>query len=71
MGKTVNLHAFVVLGVIAAGTAIGGITGALLAVPLTAAAWGVVQVWDGDRLPAHWAPAKTREQPAPQSVGTP
>ena len=55
MGKTVSLHALVVLLVIAAGTAVGGIAGALLAVPLTAAAWGVVQVWDGDDLPARWA----------------
>ena len=60
MGKTVSLHALVVLVVIAAGTAVGGITGALLAVPLTAAAWGVVQVWDGDNLPARWARPKAR-----------
>ncbi len=64
MGKTVSLHALVVLIVIAAGTAVGGITGALLAVPLTAAAWGVVQVWDGDNLPAHWARPKRRDRPA-------
>ena len=70
MGKTVNLHAFVVLGVIAAGTAIGGITGALLAVPLTAAAWGIVNVWDGDNTPAHWARPKTRDRPAPAPSGT-
>lgn len=65
MGKTVSLHALVVLIVIAAGTAVGGITGALLAVPLTAAAWGVVQVWDGDNLPARWARPKKRDRPAP------
>ncbi|WP_157157625.1 MULTISPECIES: AI-2E family transporter [unclassified Diaminobutyricimonas] len=62
MGKTVSLHALVVLVVIAAGTAVGGITGALLAVPLTAAAWGVVQVWDGDNLPARWARPKARDR---------
>lgn len=64
MAKTVSLHALVVLIAIAAGTAVGGITGALLAVPLTAAAWGVVQVWDGDNLPAHWARRKRRDRPA-------
>lgn len=64
MGKTVSLHALVVLIVIAAGTAVGGITGALLAVPLTAAAWGVVQVWDGEHLPARWARPKTRDRAA-------
>jgi len=67
MGKTVSLHALVVLIVIAAGTAVGGITGALLAVPLTAAAWGVVQVWDGDNVPARWARPKRRDRPAPRS----
>ena len=70
MGKTVSLHALVVLVVIAAGTAVGGITGALLAVPLTAAAWGVVQVWDGDNVPARWARPKTRDRPAPRSGET-
>ena len=67
MGKTVSLHALVVLIVIAAGTAVGGITGALLAVPLTAAAWGVVQVWDGDNVPARWARPKTRQRSALRS----
>jgi putative heme transporter len=66
MGKTVSLHALVVLIVIAAGTAVGGITGALLAVPLTAAAWGVVQVWDGDHIPARWARPKTRSASTPR-----
>jgi predicted PurR-regulated permease PerM len=61
MGRTVSLHALVVLVVIAAGTAVGGIVGALIAVPLTAAAWGVVQVWDGDDLAARWARPKERE----------
>ena len=70
MRKTVSLHALVVLIVIAAGTAVGGITGALLAVPLTAAAWGVVQVWDGDHVPARWARPKTRDREAPRSGET-
>jgi predicted PurR-regulated permease PerM len=67
MGKTVSLHALVVLIVIAAGTAVSGITGALLAVPLTAAAWGVVQVWDGDNIPARWARPKARDRRARSS----
>ncbi|WP_344094946.1 AI-2E family transporter [Microbacterium deminutum] len=71
MGKTVSLHALVVLVAIAVGTAVGGIVGALIAVPLTAAAWGVVQVWDGDNLPARWARPKSRARPVPRSDGTP
>jgi putative heme transporter len=70
MGRTVSLHALVVLVVIAAGAAVGGITGALLAVPLTAAAWGAVQVWDGDNIPARWARPKTRDPASTPSMGT-
>ncbi|MFB8386880.1 hypothetical protein ACFC3F_07045 [Microbacterium sp. NPDC055910] len=40
------------------GTALGGIVGAVLAVPIAAAVWGVVQVWDGPDLPARWARPK-------------
>lgn len=61
MGKTVSLPAFVVLIVITAGTAIGGVIGALLAVPLTAAVWGGVQVWEGEKVPARWARPKSRD----------
>jgi predicted PurR-regulated permease PerM len=62
MGKTVSLPAFVVLVALAGGAAVGGVIGALLAVPLTAAAWGTVQVWDGDDLPARWARPKPRDR---------
>lgn len=61
MGRTMKLHAFVVLVVLAGGTAIGGILGTLLAVPLTAVVWGIVQVWDGHDLPARWARPRPRE----------
>jgi len=30
----------------------------VLAVPITAAVWGVIQVWDGPDLPAKWARPK-------------
>jgi predicted PurR-regulated permease PerM len=69
MGKTVSLHALVVLVVIAAGTAVGGIVGALIAVPLTAAAWGIVQVWNGDELAARWARPKARRPGAEAGGG--
>jgi putative heme transporter len=45
MGRTLNLHALVVLLALAAGTIVGGIFGAILAVPLTAVAWAVIRVW--------------------------
>ncbi|PRB72315.1 AI-2E family transporter [Arthrobacter sp. MYb213] len=45
MANALNLHALVVLIALAAGTVLAGIIGAVLSVPLTAAAWAVVKVW--------------------------
>lgn len=53
-----KLHAFVILIALTVGTVLGGIVGAVLAVPITAALWGMVQVWDGPDTPARWARAK-------------
>ncbi len=62
MGRSMKLHPFVILVALTVGAALGGIVGAVLAVPITAAAWGVIQVWDGDDLPARWARRKPREK---------
>jgi len=59
MGRSMKLHAFVILVALTVGAAIGGVIGAVLAVPITAAVWGVIQVWDGPDLPARWARRKT------------
>lgn len=61
MGRTMKLHAFVVLVALTIGTVLSGIVGAVLAVPITAVAWGIVQVWDGPHTPARWARPKHRE----------
>ncbi|MFE5410989.1 AI-2E family transporter [Microbacterium sp. NPDC056569] len=58
MGRSMKLHAFVILVALTVGTVLGGIVGAVLAVPIAAAAWGAVQVWDGADLPARWARPK-------------
>lgn len=58
MGRSMKLHAFVILVALTIGTVLGGIVGAVLAVPIAAAAWGAVQVWDGPGLPARWARPK-------------
>lgn len=58
MGRSMKLHALVILIALTVGTVLGGIVGAVLAVPITAAAWGVVSVWDGPDRPARWARAK-------------
>jgi predicted PurR-regulated permease PerM len=58
MGRSMKLHAFVILVALTVGTVLGGIVGAVLAVPITAAVWGAIQVWDGPNLPARWARPK-------------
>ncbi len=52
MGRTLKLHGLVILVGLTAGTVLAGITGAVMSVPLLAAAWGAVQVWDGPDQPA-------------------
>lgn len=69
MGRTMKLHSFVILVVLAGGTAIGGILGTLLAVPLTAVAWGIITVWNGPDRPAEWARRKQRRDPVPLAEG--
>ncbi|MFG6446588.1 AI-2E family transporter [Microbacterium sp. P07] len=69
MGRTMRLHSFVILVVLAGGTAIGGILGTLLAVPLTAVVWGIVSVWNGTDEPAEWAQRKKRAHPVPLAGG--
>jgi len=61
MGRTLKLHAFVILIALTIGTVLGGILGAVLAVPITAVAWGAIQVWDGPDKPARWARQKRVE----------
>jgi len=58
MGRSMKLHAFVILVALTVGTVLGGIVGAVLAVPITAAVWGAIQVWDGPALAARWARPK-------------
>lgn len=52
MSKSVNLHALAILMALTAGTILGGILGALLAVPIAAVTWRIISVWNGDDTPA-------------------
>lgn len=52
MGRSLSLHALVILIALTVGTVLGGIVGAVLSVPIAAVAWGIVQVWDGEDVPA-------------------
>jgi len=58
MGRALKLHSLVILVALVVGTAVASILGAILAVPMTAVAWGIVQVWDGENTPARWARKK-------------
>lgn len=70
MGRSMKLHAFVVLVALTVGTVLSGIVGAVLAVPITAVAWGIVQVWDGPDTPARWARPKRRDRTVADGAGT-
>ncbi|GAA2538991.1 AI-2E family transporter [Microbacterium mitrae] len=65
MGRSLKLHSLVILIALAVGTLLGGVLGAVLAVPIAAVAWGIIQVWDGPNTPAVWA-RKHVTAPAPQ-----
>lgn len=46
MGQSVRLHPLVILASLTAGTILGGIAGAVLAVPVAAVGWAILRVWD-------------------------
>jgi len=62
MGHTLRLHGLVILVALTAGTVLGGIVGAVIAVPLTAVAWGIVGVWRGPDQPAEMFRQKRPEE---------
>jgi predicted PurR-regulated permease PerM len=48
MGKSLQLHALVILMALTAGTILAGIIGAVLSVPLAAVSWAIIQVWTAE-----------------------
>jgi predicted PurR-regulated permease PerM len=48
MGKSLQLHALVILMALTAGTILAGIIGAVLSVPLAAVTWAIIQVWTAE-----------------------
>jgi predicted PurR-regulated permease PerM len=64
MARSLSLHPLVVLIALTAGTIVGGIVGAVLAVPIAAVAWGIITVWNGREAPAEFARQK-RLEPKP------
>jgi predicted PurR-regulated permease PerM len=60
MGKVLSIHGLAILLVLAAGTILAGVIGALLAVPITAVGWTVVKTVS-DREPAAVTPVQVPE----------
>jgi predicted PurR-regulated permease PerM len=48
MAQSLKLHPLVILIALTAGTILAGVTGAVLAVPLTAVGWAIIKVWERD-----------------------
>ena len=68
MGRSLNIHALVILLALTVGTILAGIVGAILSVPITAVAWAVLKVWTGEDTgePVPAAPAvDSREEEVP------
>lgn len=72
MGRALSLHPLIVLLALTIGTIVGGIFGAILAVPYTAMAWTLIQVWTdryqaGDDPVLGEDPLSARERPSRQA----
>ncbi|WP_167041714.1 AI-2E family transporter [Salinibacterium sp. ZJ454] len=52
LGRSLKLHALVILLALTIGTILGGILGAVLSVPVAAVSWAVVKIWAGADKPA-------------------
>lgn len=48
MGRSLSVHALVILVALTAGTILAGIVGAILSVPLAAVAWSAIKSWTGE-----------------------
>lgn len=48
MGRSLNIHALVILLALTAGTILAGIVGAILAVPVAAVTWAAIKAWNYD-----------------------
>jgi len=72
MGKTLSIHALVILLALTAGTILAGIIGAILSVPIAAVGWAVIKVWIGEDTgdPQEVAEVASPEQDLPEKGST-
>lgn len=84
MAQSLKLHPLVILVALTAGTILGGIIGAVLAVPIAAVGWAIIKVWEGPdpsiderkslrrrRKEAADATSQGQQLPADSAGGTP
>lgn len=57
MARSLKLHPLVILVALTAGTILGGIVGAVIAVPICAVAWAIIKVWNDPAAPSRMTPA--------------
>ncbi|MET0844470.1 MAG: AI-2E family transporter, partial [Mycetocola sp.] len=71
MAQSLKLHPLVILVALTAGTILGGITGAVLSVPIAAVAWAIVKVWNGPdaSLDRPKKKKRTKALPADEATG--
>ena len=72
MGRTLSIHALVILLALTAGTILAGIIGAILSVPIAAVGWAVIKVWTGEDTgdPGEVAEVASPEQDADSAEGS-
>jgi predicted PurR-regulated permease PerM len=68
MAQSLKLHPLVILVALTAGTILGGITGAVLSVPIAAVAWAIAKVWNNPSDGS--GPGKSVDAGAPSGTPT-
>ncbi|TFC93768.1 AI-2E family transporter [Cryobacterium sinapicolor] len=72
MAGSLRLHPLVILVALTGGTILGGIAGAVLAVPIVAVGWAMIKVWDGpDQSITQREKFSLRHRPTPVSPSQP
>ncbi len=62
MAQSLKLHPLVILVALTAGTVLGGITGAVLSVPIAAVGWSIIKVWSAPEPALERRPVVTDTQ---------
>jgi predicted PurR-regulated permease PerM len=76
MAQSLKLHPLVILIALTAGTILGGITGAVLAVPIAAVGWAIIKIWEApdptldQRKPLRWGRREKRAADASEAAAS-